>query len=54
MGATKEQIATEIVDGIEAFLNDRRGYHIDCLDDDIRTEFLADLKRDVLKVLKRN
>lgn len=40
----QDERATKIVEAIEMFLNDRKGFHVDCLEDDIRNEFLGDLR----------
>lgn len=40
-----------ITKAVEDFLNDRKGYHIDCLPNDIREEFLDSLEKVINKVL---
>lgn len=40
----------ELLQKIEYFLNDRRGFHVDSLDDDIRQIFLDDLFNEILKI----
>lgn len=53
MKATKENLANRIVTAIEAVLNDRKGYHLDCLDDETREDFLAHMRKVTLKELSK-
>ncbi len=50
---SNEELAARIVTAIEAVLNDRKGYHLDCLDDEIREDFLNEMREVTLKELKR-
>jgi len=47
------KLSRRIVKAIEGVLNDRKGYHIDCLPDDIRQDFLKQLRMVTLAELRK-
>lgn len=41
-----------VLDAVVKFLNDRKGFHVDDLDEEIQEEFKTDLRKEIAKALK--
>ena len=52
--AAAEKATKLIVKAIERFLNGRKGYHLDCLPDDIRRDFLKEMRTVVLTEISKS